>query len=233
MQAPSTEDIGAALALLVHDLRNPAATLSANTAFLRGSDLTSAADDPDFIEAMDDMGIAMRDLMNGFRHFGWLTRWLAGQSVGGFPDADCIKSLMVAKRESCASGKEMLPLTMGFPEGQLPARGGSALAVLAGVFLENTHRHARGRPVHWSLRRDADRVIFEHVDEGAAIAPELRAAAFRLDGQAQLKGRGDGRYGRCLALFSAGLIAETIGAIVEADGEDGNAIFRVSLAAFD
>ena len=231
MQAPNAEEIGAALALLIHDLRNPAATLSANTSFLRASDLTGVADDPDFSEAMDDMGVAMRDLMDGFRHFGWLTRWLAGQSVGAFPDADSIKSLAVGQRDFVGEAEPRLPIEADLPEGQLPAQGGSALAVLARFFLENAHRHARGRPVRWSLRREDDRVIFEHVDEGAAIAPELREAAFRLEGQAQLKGRSDGRYGRCLALFSAGLIAETIGAEVQADGEDGSAVFRVILVA--
>lgn len=231
MPAPNAVEIGSALALLIHDLRNPAATLSANTSFLRGADLQSASDDPDFIEALDDMGVAMRELMSGFHHFGWLTRWLSGQSVGGFVDADAGQSLRAAEREFHSTGGQASSLTIDIPEGPFPARGGSALKVLSRVFLENAHRHARGRPVRWSLYREGGSVVFEHSDEGKAIAPELQDLAFRLEGQSMLKGRGDGRYGRCLSLFSAGLISEAVGGKVQAAGEDGAAIFRVTLDA--
>jgi len=226
-EQPSGREVGEALALLVHDLRNPAATVNANIAFMKGSDLSQVAEDQDFIEALEDLEIASRDLMDGLRHFGWMARWMLGQSIGDFPNADLAKSLAMAQPEIVRLVTLEVEGEVGASRPGMNAQGGGALPKLVRIFAENAHRHARGGVVRWRLRNEGEWVVFEHEDTGATIAPELRTRAFALAGQSELKGRRDGRYGRCLSLFSAGLIARAIGAEIEAAGEDGAAIFRV------
>ena len=83
--------------------------------------------------------------------------------------------------------------------------------------------------VQGSLETPMPRVEVEGA--GRAIAPELRDIAFTAAGQLKLKERSDGRYGRSLGLFAAGLLAQAMGARLEAGGTDGAAIIRVVLPA--
>src|SRR5688572_18330455 len=68
--------IGELLALVVHDLRNPVATVSANISFVKEVGIT---DEPDAKEAMDDVETAIGDLMRGLDQLSWIGRWFAGQ----------------------------------------------------------------------------------------------------------------------------------------------------------
>ena len=62
--------------LIVHDLRNPAATLAANLGFVR-----EVVDDPTvprsrrLIEALSDSQQALLDLMRGLDQLSWIGRW--------------------------------------------------------------------------------------------------------------------------------------------------------------
>jgi len=73
--------------------------------------------------------------------------------------------------------------------------------------------------------------VVELRDRGPALGADLRESAFTLPGQQVLKGRSDGRYGRVAGLFTVGLLARAIGATIEADEEEGAALFRIRLAA--
>ena len=69
------EEMGQALGLLVHDLRNPAATISANVDFLQEVGLV----DTDSIEALQDVKLAVGELRRGLDMLAWVSRWLSGQ----------------------------------------------------------------------------------------------------------------------------------------------------------
>ena len=61
--------------LIVHDLRNPAATLGANIGFVR-----EVMDDPsvppqELNEALSDAQQALTDLMRGLDQLAWIGRW--------------------------------------------------------------------------------------------------------------------------------------------------------------
>ena len=72
--------------------------------------------------------------------------------------------------------------------------------------------------------------IRDKAREMPAVPEELRAKLFTMTGQADVKRDRRGRYVRCVGLFAAGLLAQALGASLEAGGEDGAAIVRVRLA---
>jgi signal transduction histidine kinase len=223
------ETIGQILSLIVHDLRNPTATLSANLAFIR--DVAEGELGPlseDVLEALQDAGIALADLMRGLDQFAWVARWLAGEPAVHAVEADAVPELKAA-----AERHKHVRVSVELQEQDKPlrVRGGSVLAKLLDTLLSNSVQHAGHAPIVLRAARQGERVIIEVRDQGRAIASELRDKAFSLEGQWLLKGRSDGRYGRVVALFAVATLAEAIGAKLEADGTDGESILRLSLQA--
>ena len=78
-------------------------------------------------------------------------------------------------------------------------------------------------------RAEFPNAIVEIHDAGRAIGTDLRDRAFTIAGQHQLKGRGDGRYGRVAGLLAAHVLALAVGATIEVDGRDGAAVFRITM----
>ena len=68
------DDMGSVLGLLVHDFRNPAATITANADFLEEVGLV----DTDAIEALQDVKLAVRELRRGLDMLAWISRWFTG-----------------------------------------------------------------------------------------------------------------------------------------------------------
>ena len=64
----NAEALGEALGLLVHDLRNPAATISANVDFLQEVGL----EDTDSREAVQDVKLAVGELRRGLDMIAWI-----------------------------------------------------------------------------------------------------------------------------------------------------------------
>jgi len=227
-EPPTHEQIAELLALIVHDLRNPAATIGANVAFVRevrGSNEGSTS--PDELDALADATTALADLMNGFEQLATIARAIGGTQAPASAPADIASSL-----ESFAHQvpNAKLALELDVDKTPLFVRGGTGLARILAVLLANSLQHAPGKPVRLCARRVGDDVVVELCDQGRALAPELRIQAFTLGGQRVLKGRSDGRYGRVAGLAAARIMADAIGARLEADGSDGAAVFRLTLA---
>jgi signal transduction histidine kinase len=218
-------DVGRLLGLLVHDLRNPAATIAANSDFLKDIEIP----DEDGQEALADVQIALDELRRGLELVAWVGRWLCGQPAVGESEADVGQAMEVLCRSIVDDkGSPRLELDRS---GSLRARGGGAAGPILRALIDNARAHARNGPITLRVRREGDEVVVEMEDTGRALAPELREAAFTLAGQQQLKGRGDGRYGRFASLLACGAAAESIGGRIEPAGEDGRAIFRLRLPA--
>lgn len=212
--------IGHMIGLAVHDLRNPTSTVGANLAYLRE---VGPNEDADAREALEDSEVAVADLMRGLEQLAWIGRWFRGEEPVQLKDGDVASALRAA-----ANKHSSMEVDVDAPSG-LEAPGGATLARLVEVLLGNSAQHARGGRARLSARQTGRGIVVELTDDGAAIHPELRERAFTLGGQEDLKGRADGRYGRVVALFAAGVLAESMGATLEADGEDGAAVFRVVL----
>lgn len=215
------EDIGQALGLVVHDLRNPAATISANVDFLQEVEIA----DTDAGEALDDLKLAVGELRRGLDLIAWVSRSWMGQAPLEAVKGDVGVFVKRLERED-----NEVKVNVHVHEGHdVYGRGAQAAADVLHIFLKNTRTFAPEAKAEIHVFREDDHVFVEHRDNGPALAPELRKAAFTIEGQRSLKGRADGRYSRFVGLFAASLAIQGVGGKVEADGVDGAAVFRIRL----
>jgi signal transduction histidine kinase len=219
--AIDSDEMGHLLGLLVHDLRNPAATISANVDFLQEVGLP----DDDSVEALADVKLAVGELRRGLDMLAWISRGMTGEVPLEAANGDVGVFL-----ERLERARTPVPVKVEIArEGQLYARGAQVAVEVVDLLLHNTRAHVADPEATIRVYQDGDRVVIEVEDAGEAIAPELRDVAFTLAGQHALKGRMDGRYGRFVGLFAASVVLAGVGGTIEADGEHGAAIFRVFL----
>lgn len=217
----NADEMGSALGLLVHDLRNPAATITANVDFLQEVGLV----DNDSVEALEDVKLAVGELRRGLDMLAWVSRWLMGQIPLEAANGDAGVFLERLERADTP-----VPVTIEIERGdQLYAQGAQVAVEVVDLLLRNTLANVADPSATVRVYQDADRVVIEVQDAGEAVAPELRDTAFTLEGQQALKGRLDGRYSRFLGLFAAAVVLDGVGGTIEADGESGAAVFRILL----
>lgn len=223
MNSTSPDALSELVGLVVHDLRNLSAPVGANVAFVR--DVLADTGNPDVAEALEDVEAAVGQLLLGLDQLSWVGRWFGHQAPLQPVDGDVAEFL-----RGFAGRRGELEIRAS-ADGPLPATGGASLGKVLKVLVANAQHHARRGPVTLAARREADRVVVEWTDAGPALAPEDRARAFTLEGQHELKTKASGRYGRVVGLFAAAIAVEGLGGTLEADGEDGAAVFRIRLPA--
>lgn len=212
---------GYALGLIVHDLRNPAATITANVDFLQEVGLSDA----ESTEALQDVKLAVGELRRGLDELAWISRWLTGQVPIEAASGDAGVFL-----ERLERAKTPVPVQVQIARGDtLHAQGAQVAVEVVDLLLHNIRAHVADPRAEIRVFQSGDWVVIEVRDAGKAIAPELREAAFTLEGQRRLKGRSDGRYARFIGLFAASVALEGVGGSIEADAEPGTAIFRIRL----
>lgn len=215
--------IGEMLALVVHDLRNPVATISANLSFIRD---VAGVEDPDAIEALDDVDIALADLTRGLEQLGWVGRWIGGHRTSEAASADARPNVEQGVRRAGVDAKLQLP-----DEPVVVSAAGNALGRLTELLVRNAAMHASPTSIEVELRATDDGARLEVRDSGAAVAEDLRAEIFTLAGQHAAKGRADGRYSRVVGLLAARALADALGATIRAEGDVGSSCFVVDLPA--
>ena len=213
--------MGDVLGLLVHDFRNPAATITANADFLQEVGLV----DTDSVEALQDVKLAVGELRRGLDMLAWISHWFTGRVPLEAANGDAGVFLERLERADTP-----VPVTVEIAEGdQLYAQGAQVAVEVVELLLHNTRAHVADPHATVRLYQQSGRVVIEVQDAGEAIAPELRQLAFTLEGQNALKSRVDGRYSRFAGLFAAAVVLDGVGGTIEADGERGAAVFRVFL----
>lgn len=220
--AINADELGQVLGLFVHDLRNPAATISANVDFLQEVGLS----DVESHEALQDVKLAMGELRRGLDVLAWISRWLTGQIPIEAANGDVGVFL-----ERLERAETTVPVVVEIEPGEegLTAQGAHAAVEVVDLLLHNIRANVADPRATIRAYQRGDRVVVEVEDAGEAIAPELREQAFTLEGQRLLKGRTDGRYGRFIGLFAAAVVLDGVGGTIEANGEPGAAIFRILL----
>ncbi|MBN1655825.1 MAG: HAMP domain-containing histidine kinase [Deltaproteobacteria bacterium] len=231
MDKPTIESLGALLSLVIHDLRNPTATLSANISFINDvfdsihNGIFADDDTKDIKEALLDTNIALGELMNGLDAFSWVTRWVTGREIVELEEGD-----VVAELNAIAQHEKRVRIEIDAREGALMVRGGNVVPKLLETLIANSIQHAPYGIIRVvAQKKGEDYVLVQIRDQGLAVAEDLRDKVFTLEGQVLIKGRRDGRYSRVVGLFAAATMAEAIAARLEADGQDGDAVFRIYL----
>lgn len=217
-------DLESLVGMIVHDLRNPAATMGANMSFVR-----EVIDDPELDreeigEALADAQQALHDLTRGLDQLSFIGRWMNGTAptnVAVEPLCDTLERMQARVKYG--------ELEVALPPRDLRVRGGEALERLLELLVANGHQHAPRMPVRLRAQAQGDEVHIEVEDRGKPIGAELRERAFTLEGQTAVKGRADGRYGRVAGLFVAKVLADTLGARLDAVERDRCNVFRVVL----
>ena len=210
--------------MIVHDLRNPAATLGANLSFVREVLEDDSVPRDEIQEALGDAQQALHDLLRGLDQVAWIGRW-ANDKAAASSAAEPLRKTFEALAARVKYGQIVIE-----PAPDIRVRGGEALERLLDLLVANGHQHAPRTEVRVRAQREGDKAVIEVIDRGKPLAPELSASAFSLEGQGATKGRSEGRYSRVAGLFSASILAQALGAQLEAIERDGRNVFRVTLA---
>ncbi len=221
MTDDTTATLGKLLGMVVHDLRNPGATIGANVSYVR--EVLRSHPDEDLKEALQDVERALGDLMLGLEQVAWVGRWLSGEAPTGLQNGDVREALKTLRPPPYE-----LHLEVHFPDEPLLIKGGGkAINRLTQMFVENAVQHARRGRLDVIVRREGEEAVIEILDDGAPLDPEFHRAAFTLEGQLEIKGKAQGRYGRVGGLLAAKVLADAIGASLEAGVRDGRNLFRI------
>ncbi|MDB4990315.1 MAG: hypothetical protein JWN04_5493 [Myxococcaceae bacterium] len=210
--------------LVVHDLRNPAATLGANLSFVDEVLDDETVDKAEIKDALADAQQALHDLKNGLDQLSWIGRWSHERA----PVATAVESLR-STLERVEARNKYGALQVEKPLLDVRVRGGDALERLLELLIANGHQHAPRTAVTLRTVRDGGQLVIEVEDQGRPISPELAEAAFTLEGQTAVKGRAEGRYGRVLGLFCASILAQSLGVRLHVIERDKRNVFRVQL----
>ncbi|MGE0789130.1 MAG: sensor histidine kinase [Sandaracinaceae bacterium] len=220
-QEGPSDPLGEMIALVVHDLRNPVATISANLSFVRD---VAGVEDPDALEALDDVEIALADLTRGLEQLSWVGRWMGGTPAADAAPGDVRQSVEQGVRRSGSD------VAIELPDAPIEMRcAGQALTRLVELLVRNATSHAKPDSVRVSVSAEGSGATIEVRDGGSAVGHDLRPHIFTAEGQQLAKGRIDGRYSRVVGLLAARALADAIGAELAAGGEDGAAVFTVRL----
>jgi signal transduction histidine kinase len=217
------------LSVVIHDLRNPATALGINIPYIRdaveslGNEALSAEDRQDLLDALDESGRSLSDLLRGLEQFGWVARWMAGEEVTSIADGD-----LVAELRELARAETRMKIELAAPEHAVKVRGAGALASAVDILIANAVQYApAGSGARISVQSGPEGLLLEIRDQGPPVAADLRKTIFTAEGQLLAKKRPDGRYSRVVGLLAAACLAETAGAVLEADEDSGRALFRL------
>jgi signal transduction histidine kinase len=235
MDGTDRDVLGAALALLAHDLRNPLAVLHSNMGFL-GSVLDPG--DRDARDAVDDGLMSCDGLSHVIENIELLAYTL--RVPERIPRASVMVSELlgdVALRCEPFAKSYGRTIEVSQEPGQdwEVATHRDLLAKALGNLVRNGVTHAAAATkVVLSARKQGNDVEIWVEDQGHPIPKASRDQAFTLAGQVSAKSMSDGRYSRGMGLFCARVAAELVGARVEiaepADGKGNSFILRVPAA---
>lgn len=211
-EAISAGDVGAMLRMVVHDVRNPIATLLANLEVLSSID----PNDPEVPEIVDDLRTATRELDDGMRGLGWLGRWLSGAAAVERASGDVVASI-----------RAMVSVPVDAPHGPLHAKGGGSAGQITAVLVACAMRYGRAAFVRIEDRPEG--VVVSVSDPGKPIAPDDREALFDLRGQLRLKEETRARYARFLGLPAIAAALSDLGGRVWVDEDEGRCRFTFML----
>ncbi|MBT8467337.1 MAG: hypothetical protein KJN97_01200, partial [Deltaproteobacteria bacterium] len=146
-------EMGHVLGLLVHDLRNPAATISANVDFLQEVGL--ADDDSD--DALQDVKLGVGELRRGLDMLAWISRWLTGHVPLEAANGDVGVFLERLERADTP-----VPVTVEIArDDQLYAHGAQVAVEVVDLLLHNTRANVPDGHATVRVYQRSNRVVIE------------------------------------------------------------------------
>lgn len=230
-EADAKASVGALLALVAHDLRNPLSALHSNVGFLESSLGPKEQDSIDaladvvascsslkhIIDNLELLGLSVLDEPPHFERFASSLWELAVEAVQRLdPIAKSYGARVTLEGDRFASPRvvvqrDMFVRSLGNLLFNAIQSGGSQGQVVVVVSGNGT------------------RGIVTVSDSGPVLATGLRASAFTATGQLECKGDPKGRYSRGLGLFAAAMAARFGGAEVRGvDGPNGKNAFEIT-----
>jgi signal transduction histidine kinase len=227
-QTPGT--VGALLALVAHDLRNPLSALHSNVGFLEA---TLTTKDPDALDALSDISAScssLKHIIDNLELLGlavvedrpsldrqplslWDLAYEGMQRLQAIADSYGVRMLFEGDRQGAPrvlAHREMVSRALG------------------NLLFNSIQNGGTSEPVRISLASDGTNGTIRVVDAGARISTAMRESAFSADGQLSCKGDPQGRYSRGLGLFAASVAAGLGGANVKSlDAPDGRNAFEL------
>ncbi len=232
--------IAEVLSLLAHDLKNPLAATMTNLSYVEGFvrylGSTPPSDDEvtEVREAMLDARLACDALQRFISNLEVVARDL-GKGKGGEPapvELHAIADEVVSRHSAAADARRVRLVVDGERAWALADR--DPLLRAADNVLANALQHApAGSPIHVELGSKPKEVVLSFLDDGTVVPVELRERALSRDGQAELKGLAEGRYGRGLALYAAAVAARRAGGRIELGERGGKSLIAIVLPRFE
>ena len=214
------EDLGAVLRLLVHDVRNPVATVLANLEVLRMIE----PDDPELPEILLDLRRATQELDAGMEALSWLGRHFCGEPAFDGAPGDVVASVTKVLDDADAFSA---PVGWDPPPKVLMARGGGRAGHLVRILVSTAIRYGRSATVTVETVDTMVRVTV--CDPGNGLEDDDRDQMLTLTGQLALKRRSAGRYARYLGIPAVAAAVKSVGGRTEVECSDGEARFVFEL----
>jgi two-component system heavy metal sensor histidine kinase CusS len=220
------------LHLLSHDLRNPLAAIVTNLEFARRL-VTRLDVDPDLTESIEDSVTACEVLRQIVSNFDVLVR---GREVTVTLTELSLKREVeeVVKHCDARAQQASMTLQLDAPTAAMALIDKTLFALALENLIANSIQHApRGSVIRISISETPGEVRVAVHDDGAPIAPELRARAIGIEGHTN-KGRDEGtRYGRGLGLLAAHAAAAASGATLEVGQHDAGSELALRIERAD
>ncbi len=223
--------VGALLALVAHDLRNPLSALHSNVGFL---ETTLGLKDPDALDALSDIGASCSSLKHIIDNLE-----LLGLSVlEERPKLERFPASLWEITNEALQRLEPIARSYGC---KVSLQGDSSVGLrvvvqrdmfvraLGNLLFNAIQSSGSDGSVAVGVFGDGARGVVSVRDAGPVLAPNLRESAFTALGQLDCKGDPKGRYSRGLGLFAAAIAAELAGAEARAvEGPAGHNEFQLS-----
>jgi signal transduction histidine kinase len=214
------------IALVAHDLRNPLAAIVANLCYLRSA---IASPEPELDGALADAELACARIEKMTQNLGVMAKARLGPPPERHPASLCDLAYAAVLRARAVA--QMSRVELKWIERRAPhvLVNGDLFGLALDNLIGNAVQYSpAGRAVAVELSAGRGRAAVTVVDDGPIIPELLRDAVFRIEGQAQTKGRLEARYGLGLALYAARQAAVLAGAELAIKEMGGKNAFEIS-----
>jgi signal transduction histidine kinase len=225
----SESELGEALVLLTHDLKNPLAAVLTNLGFVAGS-----LEDDDAREALVDAKLACESLQRLIANLELVARETAGR-VSLLPidptplDLASIVDDVVLRQREQANGRRLRIDWEGGKPVYARAERDLVLRAVENLVANAIQCAPAGSAIGIDVSASGAETRITIRDSGPVVPASLREGLLTPGGQAASKGRPEARYGRGLGLFAADIAARAGGGRIEMGGDGGRSALAIVL----